>query len=368
MNSVNRVVLEINLAEIKNNFRKILAGTSPANVTAVVKANAYGLGAVTVAGTCRDAGADSLAVADLNEALELKGVGLPIMVLGSMLPAEIPFAVENDIIIPINSLECARKISTEAVRQNKHAQFQILLDTGMGRLGIPVRKALEEIQDIMKLPNINCVGIYSHFPTADTPGNDYTLKQIANFKTLISGLKDENISFPNIHTANSDAVNNYPQAFTAPFNRVRAGLSMYGYTDPSILGLKPVLAVKSKLTLVRTLPAGSSIGYGRTHSLKHETRLGTIVGGYADGIPLALSNQGAVLIRGKKCPILGRISMDYSTVDLNAVPDAECNDEVVLIGKQDSEYISLQNWVESKNTHAHDILCGLVSRAKCVYV
>jgi alanine racemase len=368
MNSVNRVVVEINLAEIKNNFRKILAAASPANVTAVVKANAYGLGAVTVAETCRDAGADSLAVADLNEALELKEIGLPVMVLGSMLPAEIPFAVENDIIIPVNSLACARKISTEAVRQNKQAQFQILLDTGMGRLGIPVKNAHQEIKQIFELPSIKCIGIYSHFPVADSPGNDYTLKQIADFKILLSGLQGENISFPNIHTANSDAVNNYPQAFTSPFNRVRTGLSMYGYTDPSILGLKPVLAVKSKLTLVRTLPAGSSIGYGRTHSLKYETRLGTIAAGYADGIPLALSNRGAVLIKGKKCPIIGRVSMDYSTVDLSAVPDAECNDEAVLIGIQDSENISLQSWAEIKNTHVHDILCGLASRAKCVYV
>ena len=367
MNSVNRVVLEINLAEIKNNIRKLRAAAAPGNITAVVKANAYGLGAVTIAETCRDAGADSFAVADLNEALELKHLELPIMILGSILPSEIPAAINNNIIMPVNSLNCARNISNEACRQQKSAQFQILVDTGMGRLGIPVSKALEEIQNIMKLPNINCVGIYSHFPTADTPANDYTLKQITDFKALLAGLEQKNIYFPSVHTANSDAVNNYPQACGTPFNRVRTGLSMYGYAHSNILDLQPVLTMKSKLVLARTLPAGSFIGYARTHSLKCETRVGTIAAGYADGVPLALSNNGAVLIRGKKCPVLGRISMDYTTVDLGPVPDAECGDEVVFIGKQGNESITLLSWAKAKNTHEHDILCGL-TRAKCVYV
>ncbi|MFA6714837.1 MAG: alanine racemase [Victivallales bacterium] len=363
-----RVTLEVDLGKIKRNIQKFCELVSPGKITAVVKANAYGLGAVEVARACRDAGVDSFGVADVNEALELKDIGLPIMILGSILPEEIPEAVANGIILPVNDFEGARQISAEALRQNRTVQYQILVDSGMGRLGILLRDAHQEIKKIIKLPQLECIGIYSHFPVADNIHNNYTAEQIKNFHSLIKNLEADGVSFQNIHTANSDGVNNYPPAYSEPFNRVRLGLNIYGYSEQTRLDLNTVITFKAKLVIIRKLPAGSFIGYGQTHCLAEDTLVGTVAAGYADGLPLALSNRGHVLIRGRKCPIIGRVSMDYTTVDLSQVPDAECGDEVVCIGVQGNENIPLQSWAEIKDTHAYEILCSITPRAKCVYI
>jgi len=363
-----RVSLEVNLGQIKRNFQEICKLVAPSKVTAVVKANGYGLGVIEIAKVCKEAGADSFGVADVSEALELKDIGLPIMILGNILPGEIPAAVEADLILPINDLKGAQRISNEAVKQNKLVQYQILVDSGMGRLGILLEKAHQEIKEIIKLPKLECIGIYSHLPVADDVEKDYTNIQIDAFKSLIEDLKADGISFKNIHTANSDGVNNYPQAYQTPFNRVRLGLNMYGYSNQEQLDLQAVISFKSKLVLTRLLPKGSFIGYGKTHQLEKDTLIGTISAGYADGLPLALSNRGYVLIKGRKCPIIGRVSMDYTTVDLSQVPDAACGDEVVFIGRQGDESIPLQSWAEVKNTHSHDILCAITPRTKCVYI
>lgn len=364
--NINRVTFEVNLAEIKNNFSKIRNAVAPGKVTAVLKANAYGLGVHEVAKACKEAGADSFGVADLNEALELKAMGLPIMILGNILPDEIPIALAENIIIPINDLKGAQKINAEAVKQNKKANCQLLIDCGMGRLGIPEKKALEEIKKIHELSNLECTGIYSHFPVADST-NEYTEKQIERFRILIKKLEAENIHFKEIHTANSDGINNYPQAYQEPFNRVRLGLNIYGYTSPETFDLREVVSFKSKIILTRQLAVGTFIGYGQTYCLKQDTLVGTVAAGYADGLPLALSNRGHVLVRGKKCPIIGRVSMDYTTIDLTEVPDVEYGEEVVYIGSQGEESIRLQQWAEIKNTHAHDILCAISTRAKRAY-
>lgn len=368
MRSTNRVTVEVDLGKIKSNFQKVCASVAPGKVTAVVKANAYGLGVIEIAQICKEAGADSFGVADVYEALELKAMGLPIMILGNILPDEIPVAVEADIILPVNDFAGAQKISTEAIKQNKKVQYQILVDSGMGRLGILLEKAHQEIKKIIKLANLECIGIYSHLPVADNLESDCTSKQIEYFQALIKDLEADGISFKNIHIANSDGVNNYPQTYKKPFNRVRLGLNIYGYSNQKQLDLQTVISFKAKLVLTRELPAGSFIGYGKTHCLEKDSLIGTIAAGYADGLPLALSNKGEVLIRGKKCPIIGRVSMDYTSVDLRQVPDAECGDEVVFIGSQGDETIPLQSWALLKGTHAYDILCAITPRAKCVYI
>ncbi len=363
-----RVTLEVNLTQIKHNFQAVCRLVAPSKVTAVVKANGYGLGVLEIAQVCKEAGADSFGVADVNEALELEDMGLPVMILGNVLPEEVPAAVEADLILPVNDFDGARQVSEEAVRQNKSVQYQILVDSGMGRLGILLGKAHEEIKKIIKLPNLECIGIYSHFPVADDTRSDYTELQIKSFQKLVEDLGNDGICFKNIHAANSDGINNYPQAYRKPFNRVRMGLNIYGYSNQQNLDLKPVIAFKAKLVLARELPEGYYIGYAKTHQLDKDTIVGTVAAGYADGLPLALSNCGHVLIRGKKCPIIGRVSMDYTTVDLSQVPDAACGDEVVFIGSQGNETIPLQSWAELKNTHSYDILCSISPRAKCVYI
>jgi len=200
----SRVTVEVDLGKIKENFRKVCQSVAPGKITAVVKANAYGLGVIEVAKVCKEAGADSFGVADVNEALELEGMGLPVMILGNLLPDEIPVAVEAGIILPVNDFAGAQRISAEAVRQNKFVQYQILVDSGMGRLGILLARAHEEIRKIVKLPNLECIGIYSHFPVADDIESDYTQSQIISFQKLIKDLENDGICFENIHTANSD--------------------------------------------------------------------------------------------------------------------------------------------------------------------
>ncbi|MCP3966353.1 MAG: alanine racemase [Lentisphaerae bacterium] len=366
----SRVRLEVDLAKIRSNVSKIRHAVSPCGVTAVLKANAYGLGVRRIAEACRNAGADSFGVAELNEALRLIDMDIPVMILGNVLPEEISPAVAAGVILPINDFAMAEHISKEAVRQQKTVRCQFLVDTGMGRLGVLSREAADEIIKISKLPNLNCFGIYSHFPVAYQGEDAYTLKQLGRFKNLLAELQKAGVSFERIHMANSDAINNFPQTCQSPFNGVRTGLNIYGFFDNDVrhsLELEPVLSLKTRLAAVRRLPAGACIGYGRTHRLLKDTLVGTIAAGYADGLPLALSNRGYVLIRGQLCPVLGRVSMDYTTVALDVIPDAECGDEVVCIGSQGDTAIPLSNWSQLKGTHPYELLCAMGSRVERVY-
>jgi alanine racemase len=367
----SRVRLEISLRKIVENFKKISRTVQPCTVTAILKANAYGLGVSRVANALAEAGAAGFGVAEINEAIQLKSLGLPIQILGNLLPGEIPPAVEHDIICPVNDLNTAKLINAEAERQGKTAECHFLIDTGMGRLGLLAHTAADEIRQICALPNLRCTGIYSHFPVAYQGEDAYTRHQIDLFKQLLAELRKNDIRFEKIHMANSDAVNNFPESWAKPFNGIRVGLNLYGFFDSEVrhsMELEPVIELKTRLAAVRTLPEGSCIGYGRTYHLIKDTKVGTISAGYADGLPLALSNRGYVLIRGQLCPVLGRVSMDYTTVSLESVPDAECGDEVVCIGTQGGNSIPIDHWSQIKGTHAYDLLCSVGSRVKRVYL
>ncbi len=367
----SRVSLEIDLNKVRNNFLKIREAVSPCSVTAILKANAYGLGTAGVASALFRVGACSFGVAEINEALELKQLGARVRILGNLLPNEIAPAVANNVICPINDYQTAAMISREAVARQRTAECQFLIDTGMGRLGLPVAVALNEISRIIKLPNLSFSGIYSHFPVAYQGEDNYTSLQMQKFKELLQRLAARNIKFKEIHMANSDAVNNFPESCGSPFNGVRIGLNLYGFFDNDVrrsLDLEPVLELKTRLAAVRRLPAGSCIGYGRTHRLLKDTLVGTVAAGYADGLPLALSNRGYLLIGGQLCPILGRVSMDYTTVSIDNVPNARCGDEVVCIGQQNDNAIPLEHWSQLKGTHAYDLLCSIGSRVKRVYL
>jgi alanine racemase len=241
----------------------------------------------------------------------------------------------------------------------------------MGRLGILCDGAADVIERVTKLPNLNCRGIYSHFPSAYKVGSEYTSSQVESFYKLLETLKSRGISFAKIHIANSDAINNYPFTYHFPFNYVRTGINLYGSFDNEgqrILKVEPVLSLKTRLASIRRLRAGMSIGYGCTYTLIKDTVVGTIAAGYADGLPLALSNRGYVIIRGRLCPVLGRISMDYTTVSLENSPDAVCGDEVVCIGGEGPAAVTVENWAQIKGTHAYDIICSFGNRVERVYI
>lgn len=372
-----RVSVEVDLAALKRNYAKISARVKPARVLSVLKANAYGLGVVEYAKALYDAGCRQFGVAEPHEALELRKIlkstrnDAEVQILSSILPDEILPMVKLGVILPVTDFASAKLISKAAQKLDKIAKVHIKIDTGMGRLGIPVIDAFNTILEIVRLPNLDCEGIFSHCAMAYDPKDPATLRQINLFKALIAELKREGVIFRKIHIAASDAINNFPEAIKKPFNVVRTGINLHGSFDPNgrkALKLEPVLTLKTRVAQVRELPAGTTLGYGRTWCLNEPTKIATISAGYADGFPLAISNRGFVFIGGKRCKILGRISMDYTTVDVTDVPKVKSGDEVICFGKCGDDSITPDDWAEIKGTHAYDIICSLGSRVERVVV
>jgi len=363
--------VEIDLGVLRKNYQKIEEAVAPCSVIGVLKANAYGLGVRHIAAALVDAGCVGFGVAELNEALALKGCGLPVQILGSILAEEIPPAIEAGVTLPVTDLETARRISVAAGALGQEARCQFLVDTGMGRLGILSQSAFNVIREAVRLPGLKCEGVYSHFPVAYRGGSDYTNNQIDTLSALLDDLKREGVEFRWRHIANSDAINNFPRAFAPPFNAVRTGINLHGSFDTEgrrALDLLPVLSLKTRLLAVRRLPAGTSIGYGCTCKLSEDTLVGTISAGYADGLPLALSNRGHVQIRGVACQVLGRVSMDYTTVSLQDVPDATCGDDVICLGGEGPAAVTVEDWARLKETHSYDIICSFGNRVERRYV
>lgn len=370
-----RVSVEIDLEALKRNYAKIAARVRPASVLSVLKANAYGLGVAEYAKALFDAGCRSFGVAEPYEALELLKIlkrsadGAEVQILSSVLPDEISPMVKSGVILPVVDIPSARLIDSAAGKLKKKAKVHVKIDTGMGRLGIPADEALAAVLEIVKLPNLDCEGIFSHCAMAYNPKDPMTLRQIKAFRNLLAALERNGVAFRKVHIAASDAINNFPEAAKKPFNIVRTGINLHGSFDPNgrrALKLEPVLKLKTRVAQVRELPAGTTLGYGRTWCLDAPHKIATISAGYADGFPLAISNRGFVFIGGRRCKILGRISMDYTTVDVTDVPDVKAGDDVVCFGKCGDDSITPDDWAEIKGTHAYDIICSLGSRVQRV--
>ena len=366
-----RVWLEISLETLTGNFRKIADAVSPSDVLAVLKANAYGLGVLPIAEALAKAGATGFGVAEPSEALQLLPLGRPVQILSSVLPEEIEPMVAAGVTLPVTDEETACLISDAAVRLGKRATVHFKIDTGMGRLGILADAAPAVIRNVWQFPGLRCEGIFSHFPYAYESGSELTNRQMDMFCAILADVARDGIVFAKRHIANSDAINNFPRACREPFNLVRTGINLHGSFDTAgrrALQVKPVLTLKTRLTAIRTLPAGTGIGYGHTHRLYRATRIGTVSAGYADGLPLALSNRGYVLIHGVPCPVLGRISMDYTTVSLENVPDAAIGDEVTCLGGEGIHALTVEDWAALKNTHPYEIICSFGNRVERRYV
>lgn len=360
-----RNTLEIRLDLIQKNYQNITNHVSPLKVMCILKANAYGLGAYEVAKALIAKGVERIGVADINEALELVGLNVEIQLIGDLIDQEIPKVIKEGFIAPITSYEQACKLSKEAKAQNKEIRAQFLIDSGMGRLGIPINIAFQEILKCYSLDGIKFDGIYSHFPYAY--GDQYfSNDQVKAISNLINELSSSGIYFEDVHIANSDGIHNIRTSFSIPFNMVRTGINLYGYYDlegEKQFPLSQVLTLKSVLISVRTLKAGTTVGYGRTYTLGRDMKIGTVAIGYADGMPINLSNIGHLIINGVKCPIVGRISMDYTTVDLSCV-EAQPGDEVVCLG----EGVNVSDWAKMSDTISYDIICSIGARVKRVYL
>jgi len=358
-----RVWLEVDLKAIIYNFEQIKKYVAPLKVMAVLKANAYGLGVDAIANALTEHGADAIGVAELSEALTVKKYGIPTYILGAVLPEEILTAAENDIIIPVSDLEVAQQVSQVGVSLNRPVKIAILLDTGMGRLGMTSDYSVV-INQIGNLPMVEVDSIYSHFSVAyEDP--IYSDQQVSKFLKIVEPFKEQMIDF---HIANSDGINNVVSGCQPPFTMVRSGINLYGIHDlcgANQYQLKETVVLKSRLMAIRLLKAGSQIGYGQTFKLEASMVVGTVSAGYADGVPLAASNRGKVMIHGRACSIIGRISMDYLTVDLTAVvEDAKIGDDVVLLG----DGILVKDWALLADTNPYQVICSFGNRVKRVYI
>ena len=372
-----RVRVEIDLGALVRNYAKIVAHVKPMRVLCVLKANAYGLGVGPYAEALAKAGCRDFGVAEPFEALELLSVlrrgkcAADVQILSSILPDEIAPMVKAGVILPVTDLATARLISAAAAKAKTTARVHFKLDTGMGRLGILAADAIGVIREVKRLPHLDCEGIFSHCPMAYDPKDPFTKRQVALFKSIVAACAKEGIAFAKVHMAASDAINNFPETAKAPFTAVRTGINLHGSFDPNgrrALNVEPVLSLKTRVAQVRELPAGTTLGYGRTWCLAAPTKVATISAGYADGLPLALTNRGFVFIGGRRCKIVGRISMDYTTVDVSDVPDVKAGDEVVCFGACGRDSITPDDWAALKGTHAYDVICSLGSRVERVVV
>lgn len=366
-----RAWLEIDLGAIVANLRMIAERCAPCKLLAVVKGDAYGMGAHRVAAAAAQSGKVAvLGVASLEEALDLAAEPLPKQIISAVLPSEIPGAVSNGFILPVEDIGTARLISAEAVRQQRTALCGIKLDTGMGRLGILAERAAAEIAGIAKLPGLRIVGMFTHLACAGNLNDRFTYGQIEAIRSLAAKLAASGIDIPELHCAASDAIVNYPESFSSPFTMVRPGTAIYGscFSAAPDMPLVPAVSFKSRLIAVRELPAGHSVGYSRLCRLARPSRIGVVAAGYCDGVKIPLTNRGYVLMHGHYCPVAGRVSMDYTSVSLDDCPEARIGDEVVFIGAQGDARITVEDWARLNGTVTQEILCSFAPRVKRCYI
>ena len=359
----NRCWAEIDCAALRYNARvaRERVGRST-SLLAVVKANGYGHGMVEVAKILCDE-VDLFGVANLGEALELRDAVAtrPIMLLGPALPEEQETICSAGFIPSISNLEEARAFA------GNPAGINFAIDTGMGRMGCWQDDAIAELEKMARIPGLMVHSISTHLPVAEEDAT-FTERQIAQFDALVREMCRRVPGNYKVHVLLSAGILGFPQH---RFDMVRAGLMLYG-SSPIPDGqrfLRPVMALKSRVALLSELPAGRSVSYGRTFVTTRKTCVATISAGYADGFPRSISNQGGeVLIGGRRCPLLGRITMDLMMADVTEVPGVRLGDEVVLIGKQGAEEILAEEVAERSGTITWKIFTGIGSRVRRMYL
>ena len=366
--SYYRCWVEVDLGALRHNVALLRQRIGPSvRLMAVVKADAYGHGLAQVAGTLMQCGVDAFAVATLSEALlvrQIGGRGWPILLLGAALPFELPKLVEQEITPTVSTLEEAQHISEEAGRQRKIVPVQVEVDTGMGRVGLWHEEAVAEIRKLAGLAHLRVEGLYTHFPSADQ-NVAVTRDELTALLRVVEELRQAGLSIPLLHAANSSALLNVPEA---TLRLVRIGLLLYGLVPVGCTapGFRPLLAFKARVAFVKTVEPGRSISYGQTFVAQRRMQIATVAAGYGDGFSRHLSNRAEVLIRGQRCRVIGRVTMDQIMVDVSDLPRVQCGDEVVFIGRQagpagggpaaEITALEVAGWAD---TIAWEILCGI---------
>jgi len=342
------------------------------DVMAVVKANAYGHGAVECSRRLKDEGVKILAVAIVEEALQLRHAGIEgeILILGGIWPEQAATVLENDLTPVVCRLDSAEALDSLSGRHNIRTKIHIKIDTGMGRIGVPFSRAGEFAAAISRLKNIQVEGLMTHFASADDLSqSDYTNFQIDRFGSAVETFADAGIRPAILDLANSPASVAFPRSRSG---LVRLGGILFGLggdilPDVPQPELKPVMSVTSEVGFLKEVSAGDSLGYGRTFIAQRNSIVATVPIGYADGYPRALSNKGEMIVCGKKAPVVGRVSMDWTILDVTDIPNVEIGTKVTVIGHDGDESISAECLAADTDTISYEITCGFSSRVARIF-
>ena len=366
-----RTWAEINIRALENNLREIKKRAGNKKIMAVVKANAYGHGAMQLAQVMSDF-ADAFAVATFEEAMELRRVGIEkeILILSPVPHAQYPLIIENGIATVLFSSDGARELSGAARNSGKKAKAYLAVDTGMGRIGLSSdEKGLAEAEKIYASENIEFPGIITHYACADKADKTSQNEQRARFDSFCAALRSRGYEI-GIRSADNSA------AFmdgSDDYEMVRVGIVLFGmYPSAEVkkenLPLSPVMSLKTKITQVKNVPAGTKISYGHTFTAAKPMKIATLAAGYADGIPLSLSGKGSVIIAGEKVPIIGRVCMDQMMVDVTGIENIDVGDTAVIFGSDGGETIAADEVADVAGTINYDIVCRLDCRVPRVFV
>lgn len=377
---------EIDLKAIAHNVGELRRITHPdALMMAVVKANAYGHGAVEVARCALQNGAQRLGVARIDEAIQLREAGIkaPILIFGYTLPEMAPELLEYNLTQTVYTPAFARALSRTAVSLGGKIKIHLKVDTGMGRLGLLSQnfkphhsgeiintKAVDASVAIAGLKGLKLEGIFTHFATADSADKRYAKKQLDLFLDFLSRMRECGLNPAVRHAANSAALINMPQSH---LDMVRPGIAIYGlYPSPEVnkkrVSLKPAMALRARVIHVKKVPAGFNISYGITYKTKQATTIATVPVGYADGLNRLLSSRGQMLIHGKRAPIVGRVCMDFTMLDVGGIDSVRVGDEAVIFGPQGNDSITVDEMASSLNTINYEIVSTITARVPRVYL
>ncbi len=370
-----RTWAEISLPNLEHNFKAMKARLqSGTRFLGVVKADAYGHGAVRVAALLEKLGCSYLGVACIDEALALRegGITLPVLIMGYTPPELTQTLVDNNLTQTIYSADMATAYAERAERCGKRLTVHLKLDSGMGRLGFVCgrgRDPLPEILDILSLPELYFEGVFSHFAVADVFEDAFTEQQFNDFRELVRRLEAQSgIHFKIKHCANSGAMINYDWTY---FDMVRPGLTLYGHypdKETGALDLRPVMQLKTRIAQVKDYEPGDTVSYGRIFTAPRKMRVAVITIGYADGLFRTLSGRIDVLVRGRRAHQIGRICMDMCMIDVTDIPDAEIGDVVTLFGRDGEDRIPIEELAEKADTISWELLCAVSARVPRVYL
>lgn len=369
MESRHRAWAEIHLGAFRRNLQRIRRCSGRAQVWPVLKANAYGHGAVAIARVCAEQGVERIGVGDSGEAMQLRhsGVQLPLLVLGTVIDAEVPDLLEHEVEVGVHSESRVHQLGQVAQAHGRRLGVHLKVDCGMGRLGVRPEAVLRVARAIQEQPMLHLRGLMTHFSSSHGAHDPVTDGQQALFLSAAAEVGDALGSRPLLHCANSAALLSGMKPLG---DAIRPGISLFGIQPESLgedLGLEPVLSLRTQIVFLKDIPAGATVGYdGRWASHLPKTRVATLPIGYNDGIPyrIGLSGNGHVLVRGQRCPIIGAVSMDYCTIDITHVEHARTGDQVTFIGEDGRERIDACDLARVAGTIPYEITCRLGSRVR----